>query len=75
MNFSKNFSNYRFSFQRIINYNLKEFRKYTIIILKITLLINNFVNINYINKRFKVLINQIFQLYQHFDNLFKLSKN
>ena len=52
-----NFLNYRFFFQRIINRSLKKFREYTIIIREIILLINYFVNINYINKRFKIFIN------------------
>ena len=68
-----NFSNHYFLIYRIIN-NFKDFRYIIIIIMKIILLINYLVNLNLINKLFKVFNKQILHC-SHFDNFYKSSKN
>ena len=42
--------------------------------MKIALLINYFINFDFINRLFKILDKQILH-YSHFDNFYKLSKN
>ena len=68
-----NFSNYYFLIHRIIN-NFKNFQYIKITIMRTTLLINHFINLNFINKSFKVFNKQILRC-SHLDNFYKSLKN